>query len=84
MPAAKLTARLRRGGCASSAVATSMKAYVMTTGTVFGLLVVAHIWRVIEEGPGPAKEPLFLLVTLTAGALSLWAWRVLRLMSSNR
>ena len=28
-----------------------VKSYVMTTGVVFGLLTLAHIWRVIEEGP---------------------------------
>ena len=57
-----------------------MKAYVLTTGTVFGLLVVAHIWRVIEEGPGVAKDPWFIVSTITGAALCLWAWRVLRLM----
>jgi hypothetical protein len=36
-----------------------MRPYVITTGTVFGLLVVAHVWRVVEEGPGLAREPWF-------------------------
>ena len=27
-----------------------MKAYVTTTGAVFGMLFVVHIWRVIVEG----------------------------------
>jgi hypothetical protein len=36
----------------------SMKRYVITTGVVFGLLVVVHIWRVVEEGPAVAKDPL--------------------------
>ena len=57
-----------------------MKAYVLTTGAVFGLLVVAHIWRVIEEGPALAKDPLYIIITLAAAALCLWAWRLLRLM----
>jgi hypothetical protein len=57
-----------------------MKAYVMTTGTLFGLLVVAHVWRVIEEGLHLAKDPWFVLITTAAAALCLWAWRVLRLM----
>lgn len=34
-----------------------MKTYVMTTGVVFGLLVVAHVWRIIEEGSHVAKDP---------------------------
>jgi hypothetical protein len=57
-----------------------MKAYVVTTGAAFGLVVVMHVWRVIEEGPGPAKDPWFVLVSLIAAILCLWAWRVLRAM----
>ena len=55
----------------------SMKAYVMTTGTVFGLLTLAHIWRVIVEGPHLATEPWYVLITVAAASLSLWAWRLL-------
>lgn len=57
-----------------------MKAYVVTTGTVFGLLVLAHIWRVIVEGLGLAKDPSYILITIAAAALCLWAWRVARLL----
>jgi hypothetical protein len=57
-----------------------MKAYIMTTGTLFGLLVVAHIWRAIEEGPAQAKDPWFILIAVTGAVLCLWAWRVLRLL----
>jgi hypothetical protein len=56
-----------------------MKAYVITTGTAFGLLVVAHVWRVIEEGLGPAKDPFFILITVIGAWFCFWAWRVLRL-----
>jgi hypothetical protein len=55
-----------------------MKAYVMTTGALFGLLTVAHIWRIIEEGH-LAKDPWYLLITVAAAALCFWAWRLLRL-----
>ena len=54
-----------------------MKAYLITTGTVFGLIALAHIWRIFEEGSRLAKEPWFLLLTLAAVALSVWAWRLL-------
>ena len=54
-----------------------MKAYVMTTGAVFGLLTVAHIWRVIEEGSHLATDPWYLLITAAAAALCLWAVRLL-------
>jgi hypothetical protein len=57
-----------------------MKAYVITTGAVFGLLVLAHIWRAIEEGPALAKNPFYIVITLAAAALCFWAWRVFRVM----
>lgn len=56
-----------------------MKAYIITTGTVFGLVVLAHIWRAIEEGSHMAKSPFFIITTVAAAALCLWAWRVCRL-----
>ena len=57
-----------------------MKAYVMTTGAVFGLLVLVHVWRIIEDGSHLATDPWYILITLAAAAFCLWAWRVLRLM----
>lgn len=54
-----------------------MKTYVITTGSVFGLLTLVHIWRIFEERH-LATEPSYLLITAAAGALSLWAWCVLR------
>jgi hypothetical protein len=57
-----------------------MKAYLATTGTVFGLIVVAHIWRAIAEGPAMVKNPVFILLTVAAAALSVWAWRLLAAM----
>jgi hypothetical protein len=56
-----------------------MRAYVMTTGVLFGLIAVAHVWRVFEEGTGLAANPFFLLLTVAAAALSVWAWRLIRL-----
>jgi len=58
-----------------------MKAYVVTTGTVFGLIVVAHVWRVLAEGPALARDPFYILVTIAAVILSVWAWRVLKIMA---
>ena len=54
-----------------------MRAYVMTTGVVFALLTLAHIWRVFAERPNLATDPWFVLITLIAGALCLWAVRLL-------
>jgi hypothetical protein len=54
-----------------------MKPYLITTGVVFGLLTLAHIWRVIVEGPRRAAEPWYVLITLASAALCLWAVRLL-------
>ena len=59
-----------------------MKTYVMTTGAVFALITLAHILRIVAEGPRLASEPFFVLMTVLSTALSLWAWRVLRLTRS--
>jgi hypothetical protein len=55
-----------------------MKAYLITTGTIFGLITLAHVWRVIAESPHLATDPWFILLTIIAAALCLWAFRLLR------
>ena len=55
-----------------------MKAYVMTSGAIFGLITLVHIWRVFEEGTRLVSEPWYVLITLAAAALCLWAWSLLR------
>jgi len=54
-----------------------MKAYVMTTGAIFGLITLAHLLRVMAEGPHLATDPVFILLTVAAAALCLWAGRLL-------
>lgn len=54
-----------------------MKAYLITTGVIFGLLTLVHIWRAVEEGTHLATEPWFVLLTIAAAALCLWAFRLL-------
>ena len=49
-----------------------MKIYVMTTGAIFGLLTLAHVWRMFVERHH-ATEPSFILITLLAAALCIWA-----------
>ncbi len=53
-----------------------MKAYVMTTGLIFGLLVVVHVWRVVAESPRLASDPAYVVITLLAAAFSAWAARL--------
>lgn len=54
-----------------------MKAYILVSGSVFSLVLVAHIWRMSEEN-GLVRDPAYLGLTLAAAALSLWAWRAYR------
>ncbi len=56
-----------------------MKAYVLTTGVVFGLLTLAHLWRIAAEGWHLLTDPWWVGITVGAAALSVWAWRLLRL-----
>jgi hypothetical protein len=55
-----------------------MKAYVVTTGIVFSLITVAHIWRGIEGGPRLAAQPWFILLTVFVAALCVWSIRLLQ------
>jgi hypothetical protein len=59
----------------------ALKAYLGITGTLFGLLSLLHLWRVVEVWPHLATDPSFVLsviaITIVAAALSFWAWRLL-------
>jgi hypothetical protein len=61
-----------------------MKAYLIVTGVLFAAIVGLHIAKAIAEGPGTAKNPLFILLTALAAVLSLWAWRLLWRTSRRR
>jgi hypothetical protein len=50
-----------------------MRAYLWTTGLIFALIVVAHVWRVVAESRSLARDPAFLLLTLLAALLAVWA-----------
>ena len=52
-----------------------MKPFLVTVGTVFGLIVIAHIARVVAE-PRMAGDLWFWGLTVIAAALSAWAWRL--------
>jgi len=71
--------RRRLAGCGlqSDPRYQSMRVYTMTTGVVFGLLVIAHLWRVYEEGSRVAN-PWFIGITVVAAAISLWAFNLAR------
>jgi hypothetical protein len=52
-----------------------MKVYVVGTGIVFGLITVAHLWRMSVE-PHLARDPWYLFLTALAAGFSVAAWRV--------
>jgi hypothetical protein len=55
-----------------------MRLYVLITGVLFGLLVLAHLLRLIAESPRLALDPLFVVFTALPAGLCFWAWRLLR------
>jgi hypothetical protein len=55
-----------------------MKAYVITTGAVFGLLTIAHLLRIVMENPRLATDPFYILITVASAALCIWAWQLVR------
>ena len=51
-----------------------MKGYLITTGSLFFLLTVVHIWRMIVE-PG-SRDVFMVLITGISTAFAIWAWRL--------
>jgi hypothetical protein len=64
-----------------------MKAYLITTGTIFTLVAVAHVLRTIAEWPRLMADHWFIVegpgLGLVAAALCFWAWRLLSLKSRS-
>ena len=52
-----------------------MKAFLVTAGSVFGLIVLVHIVRMSVE-PSKVSDVGFWALTLLSGALSVWAFRL--------
>jgi hypothetical protein len=59
-----------------------MKPYLITTGSLFTLLAVAHVLRTIAEWSRLASDPGFIVegpgIGVIAAAIAIWAWRLLR------
>jgi hypothetical protein len=55
-----------------------MRAYVLTTGAIFGLITLAHIWRAAAAEPHLATDPAFILLTVITAGLCIWAVSLLR------
>jgi len=60
-----------------------VKAYLIATATVFGLIAVMHLLKSIDERRLLATGPWYFLgmaaLGVLAAILSVWAWRLLRL-----
>lgn len=54
-----------------------MKAYIITTGALFGLLTIVHLLRMVSE-PHLATAPIYILITAASAALCVWAFFGLR------
>ncbi len=50
-----------------------MKAYLATSGAVFGLIVLAHIARIAMEGLHVILQPAFAFGTVVALGMSVWS-----------
>ena len=58
-----------------------MKAYLIITGSLFGLLALVHVWRIVGEWPRLMHDPGEILeatIGVVAAGLCIWAWRLVR------
>lgn len=62
----------------------TVRAYLISTGILFALVAVAHVWRVIVESSALATDPWFVLLTILAVVMSAWAFRLLRSVTPPR
>jgi hypothetical protein len=58
-----------------------MKAYLITTGTIFGIIAIAHLLRAVDERQMVQTDPVQFTAMAALGALaavlSVWAWKLL-------
>lgn len=76
----------RRGGRVVSAGtrtngSNGVTSYLISTGTLFSLVAVAHVLRTIAEWSRLSTDPGFIIegpgLGVLAGAIAIWAWRLL-------
>jgi hypothetical protein len=60
-----------------------MRSYVLVSGMVFLLIVLAHVARLFAEGIHLLKEPAFAFTSVLSIALVGWAWRAYRQVASK-
>jgi hypothetical protein len=60
-----------------------MRTYLQVSGVLFGLVALGHLLRVVGRWPlliagRPLPAIVSLIVLVLAGAMAVWAWRLLR------
>ncbi len=55
-----------------------MRLYVKVSGTLFAVLAIVHVARIVVENMALARDPAYLALTALAAALSAWAFASLR------
>lgn len=56
----------------------NVRVYLLTTGILFGLLTLAHVWRVFAESATLARDPWYVLITTIAAVFCVWALALYR------
>lgn len=57
-----------------------MRLYLIVTAALFVLLAIVHVWRIAVEGGGPLHEADFLIASVVAIGMAVWAIVLLRRM----
>jgi hypothetical protein len=60
-----------------------MRGYIITSGTVFGLILLAHVAKAMAEGVSTLNDPWFVGSSIVAAALAVWAIRLIRVSSAS-
>jgi hypothetical protein len=55
-----------------------MRAYLLISGVLYFVLVLAHVARLLAEGTSVASSPMFTISTVAATLMTTWSWRLLR------
>jgi hypothetical protein len=55
-----------------------MRAYVVVTGLFYVALFLAHLARVVAEGPSVLQGWTFVVTSLCSLAMAAWSWRALK------
>lgn len=59
-----------------------MKTYLVVTGSIFALFAAGHLYELVAEWRARSGDPWFTigvsLIVIVSGALSVWAFRLLK------